>query len=165
MIAHVLLLALPFFASPKFDADYEGQVNTIMSKNGKIIQREGLLLVGQGGAMMHDVQGLHLHYLGRRRVDVETARKIYVTSIQHLLTEINTSKTLRPFLHEYPFPQSRLRVLMQYYNLPRGNDGTSIYLVSNVGDLIFYTMRDTATQEHTNVHVETYEEALKAVGN
>lgn len=162
MIAHILLAALPFFLTPKYNTDYVPPVNAIIANNAKLMKSEQLYLIGQGGAMMDQIEWVFLHYASDKNPDLETARKIYVKAIENLRAQINVNKKIRPFLNEYPFPQERIRVIIGFNNrnLYAGGD-QDVAMISAVGNEVIYSAQYPKSKQYHDIHSESYADALR----
>ena len=91
-------------------------IDSITSSYSKrLYKNEGLELIGSGGTMMHDIESVELHYCINKNVDVNSARKLFVNSVEGLVTEINKDVKIRPYLHEYPFTHHNAEVKISFY--------------------------------------------------
>jgi hypothetical protein len=127
-------------------------------------KRTGVNITGSGGGMMDDIDLICLTFEGRQRLDVSGARRLYVDGVEDLLSRYNTSKIVRPYLHNFPFTIDNLRFMLGF------EDGYGKHLASGFVALvlcangkIYYCYYDPGVDELLDLHEETYEEALRIV--
>ncbi len=84
-------------------APYEKYVDEIISSFAKDMNKEyGLVCVGSGGRMPHDVEEITIFFDAYRHATVEEARELFVNVTEKLIDKINSHEKIRPFLREYP---------------------------------------------------------------
>ena len=90
-------------AKPIQPPEYLIYVNEVTRQFEKEMQKEfGLLCIGSGGSMPHDVEEIDVRFAAYRKATIEQARILVVLATQKLLKMINNHKKIRPFLREYP---------------------------------------------------------------
>lgn len=125
---------------------------------------ENLFLVGSGGAMMDDIQEIILQYGSNQKLTVDQARMLFVKKAESLLTMINDSQKIRPFLHNYPFTSQNIFFSISFYDADNGLiDPPYIAYVSmdTRRNRIRYLVNDEANDDLKLVYDEPYEEALR----
>jgi hypothetical protein len=130
----------------------------------KTIEKDFQLgLIGYGGAMMLDVEGFDIHLASNQQLDLQSARRMYISIMERLLAAINQDKSLRTYLAEYPFPASRLEVMLSpMFYTPEQSKGDLVSLIFMIDNRIVYS-KETSSRKHVNMHEETYDEALRIV--
>ena len=83
---------------------------------------------------------------------------------QFFLRTINTNEDIRPKLSNYPFNGNNLDMIYAFVD----NDGNRFYFPSLsavfISDgKIWYVTNNRSSKNMTDIHIETYEEALKIV--
>ncbi len=128
--------------------------------------QKNLYLVGTGGQMMDDIQMMMMGFNFYKIVDIETARKLLVDSVQEYLAAINSSEEVRPYLHNYPFTAKNVEIVIYFYS-PDGSRGPPDKIkiaATNHGEVVYY-IDDPEKHTIKSMHEETYEEALKLANN
>jgi hypothetical protein len=127
-------------------------------------ERTGVTLSGCGGGMMDDIDLICLTFVGQYRLDVPAARRLYVDGVEDLLHRYNSSKIVRPYLHNFPFKINNLVFLLGFED-PSGKHVPSNFvgLVLCTNGKVDYSYYDPITQQFMDLHEETYEEALRIV--
>ncbi len=80
--------------------------------SNKMAIKHGMQIIGSGGAMMQCVEEVDVRYSINRLLNKEEARKIMVDVIDDLSNTLNNDQKIRPNLIEFPFPESRLSVII-----------------------------------------------------
>jgi len=96
-----------------------------------------LNIMGWGGAMLDNVKGIYIDFTCSNSATFEEARELLVKAVDTLLTIINSSEEIRPYLANYPFTDKNLRlgILFPSTQDPKGKV-KRIYLFE--GKTIFY---------------------------
>ena len=73
----------------------------------------------------------------------EEARKKAVRLAENLLSELNESEAIRPYLKEYPFPSNRLKMKIEFCDSRRCNyyDGSVDHLILNNDKIDYYIQK------------------------
>lgn len=153
------------YSKPIKPPEYLKYVKEISRQFEKEIKKEyGLLCIGSGGSMPHDVEEIEIDCISYQNTSIEKARDLEVKATEKLLTIINNNKNLRPFLREYPFKHARAKVSIAF----RKKDNTrftddSVTLVFQAKGNLFYCKYDALKNHLVDLAKEPYEEALKKV--
>ncbi len=147
--------------------DYTKQARKITGRFCEEISLpKDLYLTGYGGALMHDVKELALHFDAFECLNLEEARKLYVEMTETYLDYINEDEAIRPFLHNYPFTIKNLKIMITFFD-HSGNyqDNGCIALIFRVlkTSQVFYCAYDSEKKDFVDVHEEPYEEAKRIV--
>lgn len=129
----------------------------------KLKEKKGLVLVGTGSQMMHDIQKMSMDFNFYKVVDITIARQLLIDSVQEYLSAINASQKVRPYLHNYPFTAENVEIVIYFYNPDRNNvsSGEINIAAANQGKVVYYIdYPDKYTLKA--MHEETYEEAVQA---
>ena len=132
------------------EENYLHYVNQVTNSFIEEMEKEtGLCCSGSGGSMPHDVEKIEVMFVGYRRATVEEARTLTVKGIQKLLEKINSHEKIRPFLREYPFTESRVRISISFQTKQDEYyfDG-SVARVSNARNQIFYRKAEKQLIKH-----------------
>ena len=145
--------------------DYEEIADEITDKTARKLQKKtGLVLVGTGGQMMHDIQMMAMSFDLYHEIDLEKARELAVFSAEEYLKAINGNEEIRPYLHEYPFTAKNVEISIFIHN-PDGSNLSSekLHCISARRGKIKYYSDDLGY--YNPLHEETYEEAVNTVRN
>jgi hypothetical protein len=145
--------------------EYIQLLNKTDAKFNKFVaENYQLRLCGYGGALMDDISGVSLHYHSSKKYDVAASRRLVVTCVEKLRSMINADEKLRPFLHEYPFPASRIKLSISVRN-PCGHRAADspVAYVSLQGGYIYYDRYNLATGHLEDICKEDYADALRIV--
>jgi hypothetical protein len=120
---------------------------------------------GMGGAMFDSIRVLDVVFTCNRYVDVVQARKIIVPCANAFLNQINTDEQIRPYLNHYPFTVEdiHLGILFNEKKTGRFVRPPNIAFVTLVSGNIIYTSDYDPLGPLTDMHKESYEEALRIV--
>ncbi len=85
------------------DKDYVIIVDKITDEYKKnVILNHNLVLLGEGGGMMGDIQRTSLTFKKYDSLDIRKVRELAVELEEQYLKMINEDKAVRPYLHNYP---------------------------------------------------------------
>lgn len=161
-----IILLLSCLISCKDEPKHVQAAHRLMNRFTSHMQNsEHFHLSGSGGAMMGDIQQVSLTYESQRDVDINEARRLFVTNSERLLNLINTDTVIRPYLHDYPFEVKNLDFSLSFYSKSHKciqNEFIS-YVFFARGNICYcnYDME----KKSQIVFREPYEEALKIVNN
>ena len=147
------------------EPDYEKIADKITVKTAKKLEEEkGLILIGIGGRMMHDIQMMMMGFNYYHEVDIDNARHLLVDSVEEYLSAINASEEVRPYLHEYPFTAQNIEINIYFYKPDKHEVplGKIMIAAAEKGKLIYY-IDEPETYALKRICEEPYEDALKAV--
>jgi hypothetical protein len=164
----ILFLVILRYSSPKPPyQDDEKLVDAITAKTAqKLKDEKGLILVGTGGRMMDDIKMLMMGFDCSKEVDVEKARELLIYCVKEYLSEINSSKEIRPFLHNYPFTPKNVEIVIYFHNSDRSRVPSDKITVaaSNDGEIIYYVY-DLEKRTLKTLCEESYERALQSISS
>jgi hypothetical protein len=153
------------YKSPIY-TQYVAEVTSTFLK--EIYKEYGFRSGGSGGSMPYDVEEIEVSFDSNQSATVEQARELEIKLTERFVQIINGHEKIRPFLREYPFPSSRVRVDISFTipsktKLPIDN---SVLLVFQAKNRIFYRAINPDNQYVLKpIMDEPYEEALKIVQN
>ena len=132
----------------------------------KLKEQKDLILIGTGGKMMGDIQAMDMSFDYYHEVDLKTARKLLIDSVQEYLSDINSNDKIRKYLHKYPFTAKNVEIVI-FFRSPDGfkvPPGKINIAAANQGKVIYYI---DYPEKHTikSIYKETYEEALQAISS
>jgi hypothetical protein len=160
-----ILIVLTFGCAQ--NPNYEVLANRVIKQTAEQLRLEkDLRAIGTVGQMMGDIQLLGIEFYYYHLVNLSEARELLVYASQVFLKNINENKEVRPYLHNYPFTLKNIDVTI-FVSQPNGQDPPQgdIEIITLRSDKIIYKL--TAPSEFAPwpvLHEETYEEALKIVG-
>lgn len=150
---------------------YEGQLEAFFSQYQKEMKKKwGLNCTGCGGKLANGIEEIGVKFCSFKKLSIDKAREIEVQATERLLEMINANEALRPYLKEYPFPVSSMRMQIafkkskdDYY--PNGNVAT---VTSENGMLTYKTLEPMDPEYHMAVSLkplaeESYDDAKKTV--
>lgn len=127
----------------------------------KLEEQKKLFLIGTGGRMMNDIQMMAMSFNYYCEVDLKQARELIVFAINEYLANINNNQEIRPHLHEYPFNEKNVDIMIFVYGPDRHKlPPEKIYCITSCNGVIkYYTRSD---RDHP-ICKETYEQALNEI--
>ena len=148
------------------DEDYEKIADEVTRNFARKMKKEkGLQCIGTGGGMMTDIQRMAISFQVFQEVDLVQARELLVSTTIEYLNAINGSKEVRPYLHNYPFKQEDVGIMI-WVQEPNGDDmpeGKINFMSASRGVLLYKVSNGGEGYSSREIHKETYEEALKIV--
>ena len=117
------------------------------------------VLIGNGGAMFHDIEWLFFHFESKDQVSLEQARQLYVEFIDTAVQRVNDDQNIQEYLHERPFSPSGIHCMLSLAGV--GKD--SVSFVCMVNERIYYDYTDPNSDERIDLHNESYEDARRIV--
>lgn len=129
-----------------------------------------------GGKMTHGIEEIGAKFTAFYPATQESARELQVFATEKLLKAINNNEKLKPFLKEYPFPASRIKMRICFRDKKYLNysDGSMESIAFDGNEITYYhdliIPRKTVEPKYFPVRTEvlakeTYSEALKVVQN
>ncbi len=117
-----------------------------------------------GGKMTDRVEEIGANFTVVQRATQEQARKLMVLATDRLLEAVNTDEKLRPFLAEYPFPASRVKmrisfVKKNYYSYSDGSVESAVLKDSEISYLKLHLKEEPPLDPH--YFKESYQEATQ----
>ena len=161
----ILFLLIFFISSCGFYAPSRKEkiADAITAKVAKKIQEEtGLVLIGTGGGMVHQIRKLSMSFQSYDRLTIEQARELLIYCSELYLAEINDNEEIRCYLQNYPFKAKDVGIWIfiresSEHPIPPG--GLSIATAIE-GSLDYDTNQSDLPRLKT-IHEETYEQALR----
>ena len=163
IIISLLLICSSCISLPE---DYTHIATKIQRKTASQLEKEkGLWAIGDSGQMYNDIQTMGLAFEYFHLVNLEEARALLVYTIQVFLNNINDSKEVRPFLHNYPFTTKNIEITIWIYQESGNNPPLeNIECVRLHEDKLSYKLTAPSKFELWPIlHEETYAEALEAL--
>lgn len=132
----------------------------------KLKKKKNLSPAGTGGSMMNDVKMMMMAFQFFEVVDMDAARELLVYSTEEYLTNINSNKELRPYLHNYPFTSENVEIVIYFSQPNRGDVPLGNIAVAAVGNgsIVYYT-KCSGPQTLKEFYEEPYQDALKIVAS
>lgn len=144
--------------------DFSQRSNQLVIEHTKELEEEyQLSLVGLGGTVRDDIEGVEVHYDIRGRYDLNSARVLYLKIAQSILDKINSDLPIRPYLHEYPATSNLLRLSLSFHDEDGSYPENKIAYISFVNSKICYRTHNDNKDSFEVVWRETFEEASNAL--
>ena len=161
LIHFILVFRLLHASTDRSEMGYE-----VMSSYGKELKKQGFLIEGKGGSFLGGIDLLSLDVVSQQEVNLEEARKIYIGAFENFITKVNENKKVRPFLLNYPFNESNIKLSMSFMTHDR-KDVKAPYIahIFTIKNKIYYSINDPIKDTLEDLHLETYEEALRIVNS
>ena len=143
--------------------DYEKIADRINAKTAKgLEEQKHLYLIGTGGQMMDDIQMMMMGFNFYSTANIKTARNLLIEAAEKYLLAINSNEKIRPYLHNYPFTDKNIEIVIYFYK-PDGSNidsGELFIAAANRGKIIYYI--DCPDRDILkSIYQETYEKALQ----
>jgi len=149
------------------NSNYELLANRVIKQTAEQLRSEkDLRAIGTVGQMMGDIQLLGVEFFYYHLVNLSEARELLVYASRVFLNNINENKEVRPYLHNYPFTEKNIEVKI-WMHQPDGKEPPQgdIEVVSlRNGKMLYRLTAPSQFAPWPVLHEETYEEALKIVG-
>jgi hypothetical protein len=144
--------------------DYEIIADEItMQAIDKLEKTKHLKFAGWGGAMMNDIQEMHLSFNCYTPMNISSARRLVIECVEEYLKIINSNETLRPYLHNYPFTNKQIELTIYIYD---HDDNKTLFpflgCVASWKNTIYYLGYDEKPEAKKMLQ-EPYDEAVKIV--
>lgn len=154
--------------------EYEEEIDALLADFANDLQEQyGLYRYSIGGNLMNGIQDIGATFDIYQFVTRDEGRQLLLEVSDKLLTTLNNNEKLRPFLKEYPFPASLLKINLRfeqskYASLP----DIRIKNITLNENKITYNQEIThplkegqffRSTEHAVLAIETYPEALKII--
>jgi hypothetical protein len=140
----------------------EKLANEITSRVAAKLKKEmGLRPCGTNGQMMNKIKVLGLSFNYYKPISIEEGRELLITAVDEFVKAVNEDERIRPYLNNYPFESKNIDIEIFLHN-PNGSDVTAgnLRVISSVGGILEYDIRDPKTNRLTTIYKETYEEAV-----
>jgi hypothetical protein len=128
---------------------------------------KGLFVCGSGGAMANNIQQISLSFASFAALDVDEARILYVEMVEELLRRINANRAIRPFLHNYPFEEKNIDLMISFKDSKLERVSANHVALMSIGKdhMIFYAAYDHDKKKFYDLYEENYVEARDRVKN
>jgi len=138
--------------------------NQITVDTTKIIQKKyGLTPFGSGGSMMDDVKLMALSFACYHKLTIDEARKLIVHCTEEYLKQINQNSKIRPYLHNVPFTDNNIKLVIFCYKPNRKRvDPGQICVAGIMKGKIAYKS-PTPDDKRVVLLEETFEDAVKII--
>lgn len=158
-----LVGCIPSQTYGKAYSTYGKYVEEIINSFAKEMQKEGFRCTEDGGGMPYDVRTLRIGFIVYGKGSIESGREKVIFLTEKFLEAINNHEGVRPYLREYPFPESRVNVSLTFYS-PENEyyqDG-SVSNIYHTRNKIFYWSYDGENKRVDHLE-ESYSAALALV--
>ncbi|MES2200189.1 MAG: hypothetical protein V4489_08490, partial [Chlamydiota bacterium] len=142
----------------------EGVADGVINKTIKKLAKEkNLRVMGIGGGMLGDIYKMSISFQLFHLADQMEARQLLVDAVSTYLQEINSNKTIRPYLHDYPFTAKNVQINIWIQNSDRSDVSSDqiSYIIAMDGILEYSIPREPGVYKRNVFHEETYAEAVK----
>lgn len=135
--------------------------NKIISKYNRELKRQKkLLLVGEGGSYMGDIQDIGFSYITYEKMDLDQARRLYIEVTEGYLSRFNENEEVRPYMHTYPFTIDNLQVMLAFENEKREyREEGEIALMCVLRGFLCFEGYDHEKKKFYRIHHEPYSTA------
>ena len=142
--------------------------DAMVSYAKKAQKEKGLILEGQGGAMMGNVKQFDMSFSSPKCLTLEEARIVFVQIMREFLERVNSNEEIRPHLATYPMTEKNLHIMIGFRNgqnwRPPKEYITFVYNIPEK-EKVYYCHWDHGNNDFVDRHDETIEEAFKIVEN
>lgn len=162
----VACLCLPLLVGSLEAANYLKLSDKTVNKYCKEVARpKGLRVSGRGGAFMHDIKQIILHFETCQVLSINDCRALYVEMVEELLGRYNDNEKIRPYLNNYPFELKNYKLMIAFLDAKKNevDDGNIALMFVGRNDEICYEGYDSETKKYYTLHREPYSEAKKIV--
>ncbi|MCP5492500.1 MAG: hypothetical protein H7A40_05605 [Chlamydiales bacterium] len=162
----MLIIAICSLVSFAKQDPFHHEVSKVLTENASTAyHRDGLVVSGQGGMLMHNVSALSQIFKSSEHVNIIRARQIFVKTALDFITRTNEDRKLRPYLNSYPFSIENIRLIISFTENKRFIEPPYIANVSCYENRLFYSIinSDQEMEMLEVIHEETFEEACRLV--
>jgi len=166
-----LYLLLCFVFCSFKQVDHSKLSNKIYSSyNKELCKKEKLYLVGKGGSMINGtVNKVNAAYISHEKVDIDAARRLFVTIAEGYISRYNQNEQIRPYLCTYPFTIDNFKVRIAFEDKPgpysqRVGGGYVAFIFNIPGkNRLYYDLYNHETGKFVSLHDESYDTAREIV--
>lgn len=116
--------------------------------------------IGQGNLSAEHLKSFCLSFTTVKYVNLEQARKLFVSACEQLLAKVNKDEQIRPCLSNFPFTGNNIEIMLSFKDeYGERVSPPSIAFVFVSKGIVYYSNYDN--EKFIDVFNETYEEALK----
>lgn len=162
-----MLFGFLAFLFPKIGASgrehppYIELVHQVTGSFVKKVKPLGFHCTSDGGGMPQDVRELDLGFTCYEPVTLEEAREKLIFLTEEFLKEVNAFEPIRPYLREYPFPESRVSISLSFETKdPVCYEGIPLTRAYHTRSKLFYWGKGEKHRT-SDILEESYDEALK----
>jgi hypothetical protein len=135
--------------------------NQVMAETAYQLKKEkNLIPFGTGARMMNQIEMLSLTFVYYEDIEIEEARKLLMEAIEVMTNVINSNEKIRPYLDQYPFGPSNLKISIFLDKPNLEHEFGKLSSCSMTEGKFEYKVRHSR-YDFTTVLSETYEEAEK----
>ncbi len=132
--------------------------------DAEIKSRCKLSVIAKGGALMDEVNCIDREYSSPKEATIAEARRLMVNEIQRLMILFNSDNVLRPYMHNFPMDQNNFHYGISFAtskNKPKHDKSVGYVFLLN--GIIYYCALDLQQDRLTDLHEETFQDALRIV--
>lgn len=139
--------------------DFRSQLDRVTTESVKKIEtKHKVTCCGGGGGTMHGVESVFLSFQVEGHVSIDQARCMIVDAVEVYQQTINNNLLLRPYLLEYPFPLTRIKMVFFVDN----SDDAAIKLFAlSATNKERVAKIEYAVSDHKNMHKKVLEETFE----
>jgi hypothetical protein len=146
-----------------YGEDYAQLARKIFNSHSKLIEKKyHLIAYGSGGGLAYDLNTLAIDYVLKKELTIPEARRLLVEIAESFMVKMNACKSLRPYMHEYPFSIRSLELGISFDMHREKNNYGELIWVSNANDTIYYYTKDSSGKLK-KIFREDYKDSLKIV--
>jgi hypothetical protein len=160
----IIVLLIPLLlacSSTSYEVGILSQIINTFSVKMKKVNNFTLVALGYERSTSSKLQSFVLRFTALNHVNVDEARELLISSCEQLLVQINANEKVKPWLADYPYTGNNLDVILSFNEDEYFKRVSPPYIasISALNGRLFYATYENG--KFTNVHKETYEEALK----
>ncbi len=125
----------------------------------------GLTIFDFDASMVDDIKEIEIDFEVVGKTTIDEAREMFITINEKLIEMVNNHESIRPYLREYPFARTKVRISVDFCDKYGNNntDGSIACVLVGKNDTIFYMSDTPNSRKYTDIFQEPYEKALKLV--
>ena len=141
--------------------------NKIVFRTAEELKKEkNLYTIGSGGALMYDVEELHLafNYMQTTK-EIAEARELVLYAANKLIYNVNQDEDIQPYLHDHPFGPKNSQIIIHFNNNERLTELYPYlsYVIQSEDKIKYYTQKNEKLSSTELIHEDSFEEAQKLV--
>lgn len=149
------------------EVEYCKHVHRLQNEHAREMRTAGYSLRTTGGALCSDIEEIFVGFYSNKNPNISEARVDYVNGVERFLHRVNQDKSVRFYLHNYPFNIDHLDYSMSYRDVAvdYSDRGPIVFVFYCKGKIIYnvYDPTRTGMNPLKTVHRESYAEALRIV--
>ena len=125
----------------------------------------GLNIFDFDASMVDDIKEIEIDFEVIGKTTVDEAREMFITINEKLTEMLNKHEKIRPYLREYPFARTKVRISVDFCDKYGNNntDGSITCVLVGQNDVIFYMSKKINVYGYIDLFEEPYSDALKIV--